>query len=85
MQTAEVENNMTSVERMLAYTQLDSEPPRLAEGGAAPPEGWPRSGALQYEDVTAVYRPGAWRGARASSSGYRTRTCACAQAVRNGI
>ncbi|KAG2425890.1 hypothetical protein HYH02_014893 [Chlamydomonas schloesseri] len=57
-QSAEVENNMTSVERMLAYTQLDSEPPRLAEGGAAPPEGWPRSGALEYEDVTAVYRPG---------------------------
>ena len=50
---------MTSVERMLAYTQLDSEPPRLAEGGAAAPVGWPASGALAYEDVTAVYRPGA--------------------------
>ncbi len=49
---------MTSVERMLAYTQLDSEPPRVAEGGGAPPPGWPRSGALSYEAVTAVYRPG---------------------------
>ncbi|GLC33196.1 hypothetical protein PLESTB_000360400 [Pleodorina starrii] len=57
-QTAEVENTMTSVERMLAYTELPSEPPRVAEGGQAPPPGWPRSGALTYEGVTAVYRPG---------------------------
>ncbi|PNW79862.1 hypothetical protein CHLRE_08g369720v5 [Chlamydomonas reinhardtii] len=57
-QTAEVENHMTSVERLLAYTQLDSEPLRVAEGGGQPPQGWPRSGHLQFEDVSAAYQPG---------------------------
>ena len=31
-QTAEAENNITSVERILDYTRLPSEPPRVAEG-----------------------------------------------------
>ncbi|GIM00727.1 hypothetical protein Vretimale_5639, partial [Volvox reticuliferus] len=57
-QTAEVENTMTSVERMLSYTELPSEAPRVAEGGGSPPPGWPKSGAITYQDVTAVYRPG---------------------------
>jgi hypothetical protein len=34
------------------------EPPRLKEGGAPPPPGWPASGALTYSDVWASYRPG---------------------------
>jgi hypothetical protein len=37
---------------------LWQEPPRLKEGGAAPPPGWPASGALTYKDVWATYRPG---------------------------
>eukprot|EP00882_Tetradesmus_deserticola_P004548 GHRQ01004794.1.p1 GENE.GHRQ01004794.1~~GHRQ01004794.1.p1 ORF type:complete len:395 (+),score=149.54 GHRQ01004794.1:630-1814(+) len=57
-QTVEVENNMTCVERMVEYTQLPQEPPRLSEGGAPPPPGWPSSGAITYKDVTASYRPG---------------------------
>lgn len=57
-QTAEVENNMTSAERLLAYSDLDQEPPTVAKGGAAPPAGWPSQGALRYEQVTAVYRDG---------------------------
>ncbi|KAG2423828.1 hypothetical protein HXX76_014988 [Chlamydomonas incerta] len=57
-QTAEVENHMTSVERMVAYTQLPSEPPAVAEGGGQPPPGWPRSGALRFDDVSAAYQPG---------------------------
>lgn len=43
-QTAEVENNMTCVERMLDYTALPSEPPRQDEGGGDPPRHWPRTG-----------------------------------------
>ncbi|KAG2430853.1 hypothetical protein HXX76_009827 [Chlamydomonas incerta] len=57
-QSAEVENHMTSVERLLAYTELDSEPPRVAEGGGQPPAGWPRTGALHFQDVSAAYQPG---------------------------
>ncbi|RMZ52713.1 hypothetical protein APUTEX25_000832 [Auxenochlorella protothecoides] len=57
-QASEVENHMTSVERMLAYTRLPQEPPTLAQGGPPPPKGWPGAGMLQYDDVTAVYREG---------------------------
>lgn len=57
-QAAEVENNMTSAERLLSYCELDQEPPTVERGGGAPPPGWPSLGALQYEEVTAVYRPG---------------------------
>ena len=32
------------------------EPPTVAEGGPAPPEGWPEMGGIQYEGVSAVYR-----------------------------
>ncbi len=55
---AQVENNMTSTERMLEYTELPQEPPRVAEGGARPPSSWPGSGRLAFERVTARYRPG---------------------------
>ena len=52
-ETAEVENMMTSVERTMAYTQLDSEPgyrfpPQL-------PEGWPQEGILSLVDVRQVF------------------------------
>lgn len=57
-QTAETENDMTSVERMLEYTKLPQEPPTVKQGGAAPPAGWPATGAITYENVTASYRPG---------------------------
>lgn len=30
----------------------------MSQGGGAPPAGWPKSGALEYRDVTASYRPG---------------------------
>ncbi|KAL4424666.1 hypothetical protein ABPG77_004473 [Micractinium sp. CCAP 211/92] len=57
-QTAEVENNMTSVERMLHYTELEQEPPTQAQGGPAPPPGWPSAGRIEYRGVSAIYRPG---------------------------
>ncbi|GAX82138.1 hypothetical protein CEUSTIGMA_g9566.t1 [Chlamydomonas eustigma] len=58
-QTAEVENNMTSMERLLEYTVLPQEPPIVGEPGALdPPEGWPASGDLKFDMVTATYRPG---------------------------
>ncbi|PRW21108.1 multidrug resistance-associated 1 isoform X3 [Chlorella sorokiniana] len=57
-QSAEVENNMTSVERLLHYTELEQEPATLAQGGAAPAKGWPAAGLIEYQGVTAIYRPG---------------------------
>lgn len=58
-QTAEAENNVTSVERMLGYTRLPTEvPPRVAEGGGTPPKGWPGGGRLVFDGVSARYRPG---------------------------
>ncbi len=30
----------------------------MEEGGGEPPAGWPATGALRYQQVTAVYRPG---------------------------
>ncbi|BDA43779.1 probable cystic fibrosis transmembrane conductance regulator [Coccomyxa sp. Obi] len=58
-QTAEAENNVTSVERMLRYTRLPAEvPPRVAEGGGTPPPSWPAGGRLVFENVSARYRPG---------------------------
>jgi hypothetical protein len=37
---------------------LPQEPPLVEEGGGVPPVGWPRSGTLRYDRVSAVYRPG---------------------------
>eukprot|EP00892_Ulva_mutabilis_P006809 jgi/Ulvmu1/44/UM001_0047.1 len=58
-QTAEAENHMTAVERMLGYCGLEQERPATpADGGGAPPPGWPASAALEFRGVSARYRPG---------------------------
>lgn len=49
---------MTALERLVEYTSLPQEPADVDQGGAAPPKGWPASGTLRYDRVTAVYRPG---------------------------
>ena len=57
-QTAEWEVSMTSVERALELTRLPREPPTRAEGGPPPPPGWPPHGGVDFEGVSAAYRPG---------------------------
>lgn len=56
--SSQMENNLTSVERMLEYTELPKEPPLVGDQpGLEPPKGWPSCGALVYEHVSATYRP----------------------------
>lgn len=45
-QTAELENQMTSTERLLEYTKLPSDHPRVADGAAAAPKQWPKNGKV---------------------------------------
>ena len=56
-QSAEVENNMNSVERIVYYAHsLEQEPPhRLPD--RAPSAPWPAKGAVEMRDVVLKYRP----------------------------
>ncbi len=62
-QTAEVENLMTSVERIRAYATLESEEDaaltrRGGKPALPPPAGWPSKGEVRFENVKMRYRPG---------------------------
>ena len=53
---AEVENFMTSVERVMTYTKLDHEPGyKVSE---LPPEQWPFKGDITFQDLSMTYYPG---------------------------
>ena len=47
---------MTSVERVVTYTKLDSEPGYKVE--RLPPEHWPHEGNVAFRDVSLTYYPG---------------------------
>ena len=53
-QSAEVENLMTSVERVLEYTKLPQED-EPTKPGNVPPISWPSNGVLQFNDVFLRY------------------------------
>ena len=53
---SEVENLMTSVERVMTYTNIDSEPGYSTE--ERPPESWPNEGTLTIQDLSLVYVKG---------------------------
>ena len=55
-QTSDVENFMTSVERVVTYTKLDSEPGYKEK--RLPPEQWPRDGTITLQDASLTYYPG---------------------------
>lgn len=55
-QFGDVENAMTSVERIMAYTKLDSEPGYKIK--ALPPENWPSAGHVSFRDISLRYYPG---------------------------
>ena len=54
--SSDVENFMTSVERVLTYTKLDSEPGYKMQ--QLPPEHWPREGNISFQDVSLAYYSG---------------------------
>ena len=56
---SEVENFMTSAERVMTYTNLDPEPGYEASAETA--DSWPQQGALEVEDMSLVYVSGAPR------------------------
>ena len=54
--TSEVENYMTSVERVMTYTKLDQEPGYEEE--RTPPKDWPRRGSIVLRNVSLTHYPG---------------------------
>ena len=54
--SSEVENLMTSVERVMTYTKLDSEPGYKEK--RLPPEHWPLEGSITFQDVSLTYYQG---------------------------
>ncbi|KAI8810835.1 P-loop containing nucleoside triphosphate hydrolase protein [Cladochytrium replicatum] len=53
-QSEEVENLMTSVERILEYTRLPPEEPKT-KPVVAPPEDWPSKGQIKFSDMSLTY------------------------------
>lgn len=54
-QSAELENQMTSTERVIEYAELPSEPPLESDEKNAPPENWPQFGNVQYKSLSLRY------------------------------
>ena len=59
-QSAELENNMNAVERVLWYADIASLPQEPAHElpETDPPANWPSEGAIAFKDVLMSYRPG---------------------------
>lgn len=56
-QTAEVENNMNSVERVVHYaSEIETEAPHELPD-AKPPSTWPSKGRVEIKDLVLNYRP----------------------------
>ncbi|XP_071557607.1 probable multidrug resistance-associated protein lethal(2)03659 [Temnothorax nylanderi] len=56
-QSAELENQMTSVERILEYSKVDSEPPLESAPDKKPKSEWPQEGKIQFKSVFLRYAP----------------------------
>ncbi|KAK4317272.1 hypothetical protein Pmani_011632 [Petrolisthes manimaculis] len=54
-QSAEVENQMTSVERVLEYSSLESEAPLETDKDKTPKADWPKHGVITFNDVSLQY------------------------------
>ena len=56
-QSAETENLMTAVERVMEYSQLDQEG-EATKQDFLPPPNWPNNGVIEFSDVSLRYAPG---------------------------
>ncbi|XP_017883367.1 probable multidrug resistance-associated protein lethal(2)03659 [Ceratina calcarata] len=56
-QTAELENQITSVERVVEYSNLEEEPFLDGTPDKKPPEEWPTKGLVEFKDVRLKYGP----------------------------
>ncbi|XP_044727627.1 ATP-binding cassette sub-family C member 4-like isoform X2 [Chrysoperla carnea] len=56
-QSTELENQMTSVERVLEYQDLESEPALESEPDRKPPPSWPSKGEVEFRNVYLRYSP----------------------------
>ncbi|XP_055303229.1 ATP-binding cassette sub-family C member 4-like [Sitodiplosis mosellana] len=54
-QSAELENQMTSVERVIEYAELPSEPPLESDEKNAPPKDWPYYGNIEFKSLSLRY------------------------------
>lgn len=54
-QSAELESQMTSVERIIEYCDLPSEPSLESDEKNEPPESWPRQGEIQFKSLSLRY------------------------------
>ena len=54
-QSAEVENLMTSVERVMEYSKLDQEAAPTNPEGPVTPADWPRDGVVEFREVYLQY------------------------------
>ncbi|XP_071558724.1 probable multidrug resistance-associated protein lethal(2)03659 [Temnothorax nylanderi] len=60
-QTAELESQLTSIERILEYSRLEEEPMIDGKPETKPPDDWPTKGLVEFRDVSLKYnRRGAY-------------------------
>ncbi|XP_050309948.1 ATP-binding cassette sub-family C member 4-like [Anthonomus grandis grandis] len=56
-QSAELENQMTSVERVLEFTRVEHEPDLHSAPDKKPPSTWPKKGRIDFIDTSMSYTP----------------------------
>lgn len=54
-QSAELENQMTSVERIFEYNEIPAEPPLESDKKNTPPTGWPHAGNIEFKSLNLRY------------------------------
>ncbi|GLG99920.1 Putative multidrug resistance-associated protein [Gryllus bimaculatus] len=54
-QSAEMENQMTSVERIMEYKNVEQEPPLESAPGKKPPPDWPQKGHIVFDQLSLKY------------------------------